>query len=96
MIKTYSIPDYYYQYGTPYRTNYLDNDGSGLAYPIGGEELHERRAAFGPDDSGWTVISLTSPYIVGFDEIGKWDFQKSSVLTADIENRTVMLHLVEK
>jgi len=90
MIKTFPIPDQYFDFGTPVI------EGDEMTYRIGGEHLYERQAAFGLGDSGETRMTLTSAWIWGMDNLGKYSAQESSVVSYDLTERTVTINLVEE
>lgn len=91
MIKDFKIPEQYYKYGTPIRTHYLKEDNEGLRYKVGGEEAFEMSAAFGGDaNKQFLVISLLSPYVLGFENIGK----EKRLIDVDIDKRIVTVDII--
>jgi len=90
-ILEFDIPEGYYKYGKPVRTHYLSEDRKGLAYAPDPETFYEIRAEGG---CGLIVISLCSPYIIGFDyPIEPKDLE---VVDVDIEGRKVWLKKKEE
>jgi hypothetical protein len=93
MRQTFRIPDCYYDYGRPIHTDYNAGDGSGLTYKEGGEKAFELACAFGGSPSEqYTTISLTSPYIVGWDNVEK----ERALVSVDIDNRKVVVDIKEE
>lgn len=90
MIKTFEIPDKFYKYGEPVLTDYCKGDGEGLMYKQGGEQAYELAAAFGGSfDNQYSVISLLSPYILGWDIIDK----ERELVSVDINKRVVVVNI---
>lgn len=90
MIREFKIPDKYYKYAAPFRTDYLKGNNNGLCYKPGGEEAFEMAAAFGgtPDNQS-VVIALTSPYICGFENMNK----VITLIDVDLEERKVIVDI---
>lgn len=89
-VMTFIIPDKFYRYGTPTRTDYMDDDGQGLKYKEGGEMAFELASAFGGNSqSQYTVVSLLSPWVLGWDN--NFDASEIELVDVDIEARIVKI-----
>lgn len=80
------IPDRYYEFGTPYVTDYAEKKGHGLAYHLSPEESYELSSSFG-SNTNVVIISLLSPYIWGFDFPHKAN--ELILVSIDITNRII-------
>lgn len=86
--KEISIPEMYYLYGMPIRTDYDKGDNMGFTYKEGGEKAFELASAFGGSiDKQYTTIHLLSPYIVGWDLMGK----EKELVSVDIKNKKIII-----
>jgi len=63
-VKEFDIPEYYFMYGKPAVTDYLDDKDKGLEYTPDPEQQFELRAETGSER---IVCSLLSPWILGWD-----------------------------
>ncbi len=86
MIKTFPIPDHYFEGGTPII------EGDKMTYRPVGEQAYELEAAFG--SAGLLTMSLTSAYIWGWDYMNVYSAQDSKIVSYDLDKRTVTIDVV--
>ena len=85
-----TIPDKFYQYGNPIKTNYCGIEDEGLSYVESPEREFELEAAFG--SPGRSTVSLLSPYVLGFNF--PYSASELKLVHADIEKREVIVEVI--
>ena len=93
MIKTFNIPDEYYENGTPIVERTPSGEYAGITYIPDAEIQFNLAGAYGPAEGGcYTLtVGITSPYIVGKEFMGK----DMEVVSVNIEKRLVTVWIKE-
>ena len=92
---TIQIPDRFYAGGKPQIFDYMDGKCGFLLFRETGMHATDLAEAFGGDPADqWTVVSLLSPYVLGWDNYDAGiKATTCNLVGADLEARTVTVRL---